>query len=142
MVRPEVPNAQDVTDKWSSRTPQAADEMASRAAESSDKWLENAKKGQDNYEQQMRKDEVLKRRLDRLNDDSRSKFQRNVEQVAASRFSSGVRNSTEDFNSGIQGVLDAIASTDLPERGPAMSEANFERVRAVAENVHKQSKQS
>jgi len=142
MARPEVPDASEVQSRWSDRTPQAADDFAQRAAESADKWLEGAQRGQDNYVEQMQKQEVLQRRADRLTDAARNKFENRVSQFGANRFRSGVQVAGDDFRSGVEPILNAISNTDLPERGPAMSEANFERVRAVARAANEASKQA
>lgn len=141
MARPEVPDASEVRDRWSDRTPQAAEDFAQRASESADKWLEGAQRGQGNYEEQMQKSEVLQRRAERLDETARDKFRQRLQEFGASRFRQGVQISAEDFRSGVEPILNAIANTDLTERGPAMSEANFERVREVARAANEASMQ-
>lgn len=136
MPRPDVPNAGDVASKWSDRASGQGQLAAQNAAQAADKFLENARAGQDNYEQQMQSAEVLQRRRDNLDDRARSKYGRRVQEVGANRYNQGVQGAQSDYQEGMAPVLEAIGSTDLTERGPSMSEANFQRVREIARAAH------
>jgi hypothetical protein len=55
----------------------------------------------------------------------------------ASRFGPGVAVAEPKFRTGIGKVLTTIASVTLPDRGPAGSAQNYNRVKAIGDALHK-----
>lgn len=125
-------NVNDAQSQYENNAPQAASLYQERAAAASSKWQSNASAGQDAYEQAMRDQEVLSRRAQRINSDSASKYQSNVQAYGASRYRQGVEQNADRFSEGFRPIAEALSGAQIPDRGPTMSEANFERVREVA----------
>ena len=126
-------NAGEAQEKFKNNAPQAASLYAERAAAASSKWQDRAASSQDAYEQAMRDQATLQRRLDNITGDAASKYEENINQYGSSRFQEGVRNSGNRYRDGFAPIADALSGLSITDRGPKMSEANFERVREVAE---------
>ena len=65
------------------------------------------------------------------------KYNRKVKDVGVARFSQGVQAAVGDYQTGVQPMLDTIASLTLSPRAPRGSEANLARVREVATALNK-----
>lgn len=65
------------------------------------------------------------------------KWKRKASTVGATRFPEGARAAKDDWAKGAKPILDAIASVDLPPRGPRGTPGNIQRVVAVAEAARK-----
>jgi hypothetical protein len=59
------------------------------------------------------------------------KWKKNTMEKGPGRFSQGVAVSEADYSSQIAPFLDVISKTDLPPRGPAGAEANYNRSAAI-----------
>ena len=55
----------------------------------------------------------------------------------AARWGDGINKSEADFRKGMGAVISTIQGVTLPERGPAGSPGNYERVRTMGEALHK-----
>lgn len=64
------------------------------------------------------------------------KWRRKSADVGAPRFAQGVTVAEPDFSAGFQPFLELIGRTDLPPRGPAGDERNFQRVAAIGRALH------
>jgi hypothetical protein len=138
MARVEVPNASDVAERWAQGASGASNRFAENAAAAADKFQSRASsdQAQQNFETQMQDPEVLQRRQDNLGDTARQKFQSRVQAFGAQRFSSGINNSGDEFQSAIGEVLSSIDGLQIPERGTAMSQANLDRAEQVQRALH------
>ncbi len=67
------------------------------------------------------------------------KWKRKSSGVGAQRYPQGAAAAKDDWAKGAKPVLDAIASVDLPPRGPRGTPSNIQRVVAVAEAARKAS---
>lgn len=128
--------------RYEDRAPQAAGLFAQRAAASANRWRQNAENSQDAYEEAMRNSDVLQRRLDNIDSDAENKYQQNIQQVGESRYSQGVRNGGGRWRQNFEPIAQALSGADITDRGPTMSEANFQRVREVAEIANRASQRS
>jgi hypothetical protein len=138
MARVEVPNASDVAERWAQGASGASSRFAENAAAAADQFQSRASsdQAQSNYESQMQDPNVLQRRQDNLGDAARQKFQSRIQAFGAQRFSSGINNSGDEFQSAISEVLGSIEGLQIPERGTAMSQANLERAEQVQRALH------
>lgn len=66
-----------------------------------------------------------------------AKWKRNAETLGPARFRQGVANAEPEFQSGFSKFHQTIQGTTLPPRGPKGSPENLERVRAIADALHK-----
>ena len=67
------------------------------------------------------------------------KWKRKAGTVGATRYPQGAAAAKDDWAKGAKPILDAIASVDLPPRGPRGTPGNIQRVVAVAEAARKAS---
>jgi len=65
------------------------------------------------------------------------KWRRKALEVGADRYASGVRAAKDEYASKIAEVLNVISGITLPERGPRGDPKNIERVRVIADTLHK-----
>jgi len=65
------------------------------------------------------------------------KWRRKALEVGADRYASGVRAAQEDYASAMAEVLRVIEGITLPERGPKGDPKNIERVKVIADTLHK-----
>jgi len=66
-----------------------------------------------------------------------AKFRRKVEAVGGVRFGPGVEAARTDYESGVAPFLETIAATTIPDRRPRGDPANIDRVRKIADALHK-----
>lgn len=66
------------------------------------------------------------------------KWQKRASALGPSRFRQGVKEAKDDFSRGFAPYHSVIAGLTLPPRGPKGSPDNIERVRVVAEALHKE----
>jgi hypothetical protein len=65
-----------------------------------------------------------------------AKYQRKASGVGKDRYPGGITAGLEDMKSGIQPMLEAIASVTPPARAPRGSDQNIERVRVYAKALN------
>lgn len=138
MARVEVPNAGDVADRWSQGASGASNRFAENAAAAADTFQSRASsdQAQSNYETQMQDPNVLQRRQDNLGDAARQKYSERVSAFGANRYSQGVNEGADEFQTAISEVLSAIDGLQIPERGTPMSQANLDRAEQVQRALH------
>ena len=65
------------------------------------------------------------------------KWRRKAVEVGKDRYSSGVRAAVDEYNAAMSEVLRVIEGVSLPARGPKGDPKNIDRVRAIADALHK-----
>jgi hypothetical protein len=66
-----------------------------------------------------------------------AKYTRNATEKGPARYAQGVAVGEADYHAAVTPFLQAIASVDLPARGPAGSEGNYARVAAIGKALRK-----
>jgi len=126
-----VPSVATVAAKWARRAASASGEYEQGIRATTRSWAAAAKGAEGNYRTGVTAAASAGRYgkgVDRAGD---AKWKRNAMEKGPARFSSGVAVAEKDYYDQVAPYLSAIASVDLPPRGPAGSEGNYARVAAI-----------
>jgi len=131
MATPVVPNVGRVAAKWARRAGSAGQEYAEGVANTPRSWAANAKAAEKNYQQGVTEAAAKGRFGKGIDKAGDAKWKKNATEKGPARFSQGVATAEQDYASQVGPVLEVIARTNLPERGPTGSEGNYNRVSAI-----------
>jgi predicted RecA/RadA family phage recombinase len=126
-----VPPTSRVAQKWARRAGNAGEEYAEGVRTTPKSWATAAKAAENNYKTGVTQAATAGRYgkgVDRVGD---AKWKKNAAEKGPARFSQGVAVAEQDYSAQVGPYLEAIGRTDLPPRGPAGSEANYNRVSAI-----------
>lgn len=126
-----VPATGTVAAKWARRAASAAGEYEEGIKMTPKSWAAAAKGAERNYVQgvtQAANAGRFGKGVDRVGD---QKWKKNAAEKGPARFSQGVGVAQPDYANGVGPYLEAIGRVDLPPRGPAGSEGNYNRVSAI-----------
>lgn len=129
---PKVPDISRVVSKWTTNAGNAGPSYVEGVQNPREDWQQATLKAADNYKQGVTKaaaDGRFAKGVQRVSTDSQ--IQASV-QKGQTRYSSGIALASNDFASGIKPVLDVIASTALPAKGPKGDAKNIQRVAVLA----------
>lgn len=132
-----VPSVARVAEKWSRRASGASQDYRSGVESTPKSWSAAASAAEANYKAGVIEAANAGRfgaGVKRVGD---AKWKNNAAAKGPGRYSEGVTVGAPDFASGIAPVLDTIARTDLPPRGPAGTEANYNRSSAIGRALRK-----
>ncbi len=127
-----VKSVAQVADKWAQVTPGRSQYYQSGASVAGGQWEEKTLAAKAAFKAAVSAGNIDSLFAGGVKKAGGAKYQRKVVDVGVSRFSSGVTAAKQDFADGMAPMLETIASVNLPMRAPRGSEANLERVRAVA----------
>lgn len=127
---------EDVVRKWKSRAAVAEPEYRAGINRAKD-WQGETSKSADRYATGVSAAIADGRFAKGVSEVSNSEWKNKALGKGASRFGPGVAASEADFRSGIAEVLNTIQGVTLPDRQPAGSPGNIERVRVIADALHK-----
>lgn len=131
MPAPIVPNIGNVAAKWARRAASASGEYEDGVKNTTRSWATAAKAAENNYKAGVTAAANAGRfgkGIDRAGD---AKWKKNATEKGPGRFAQGVGVAQGDYSGGMAPYLEAIGRTDLPPRGPAGSEGNYNRVAAI-----------
>jgi len=128
---------EDVVSKWKNRAAMSEPEYRKGVGRAKD-WQGKTQAAETRYEQGVQAAISDKRFGKGVADTSTEEWRAKATAKGAPRWAPGVAAAEGDFRSGMSENLATIQSVTLPERGPAGSAGNYERVRAVGEALHKQ----
>jgi len=126
-----VPAAGRVAEKWSRRAGSAGQEYTEGVSMTSRSWAANATAAKANYAagvQAAAGRGAYEKGVGKAGD---ARWKRNSVEKGSMRYGPGVEQAKGDFANAIAPVLETIARTDLPPRGPAGSAGNYARVSAL-----------
>ncbi len=126
-----VPPVSRVAAKWARRAASAGQEYTEGVSMTPRSWQAAAAAAEKNYVAGVT-DAASKGRFGkgvaRAGD---AKWKKNATEKGPARFAQGVSVAEGDYSSQVAPFLEAIGRVDLPPRGPAGSEANYNRVAAI-----------
>jgi hypothetical protein len=132
-----VPPTADVVKKWVEETPKRSTYYEKNAPAAAERQNANAIAAAPNYKAAVTAPDIDKRFAGGLKRAGPDKFRRGVVNKGVARFGPGVRAAEPDYTSGVDPYLKTLETIDVPERKPRGDEANLERVRKIAVELHK-----
>ena len=133
---PKVPDLARVAAKWQNNTSNAGGSYADGVQNPKEDWKTQTLAAAENYKASVTKaanDGRFAKGVQRTT--SEKQIQASV-QKGTERFAQGVALAGPDFQTGIEPVLNVIATTNLPPRKPKGDPANIQRVAALAAAQH------
>jgi hypothetical protein len=131
MPTPIVPSVASVAQKWARRAASASGEYESGVKGTQRSWATAAKAAENNYKTGVTAAANAGRfgkGIDRAGD---AKWKKGAVEKGPARYAQGVGVGEGDYSGAVAPYLEAISRVDLPPRGPAGSEGNYNRVAAV-----------
>lgn len=130
---PTTKSATASAQKWATRAGSASGDYAEGAAGAGQKWQSNAVGAAANFKQAVTAGNIEQRFSAGVTKAGAAKYTRKVQAVGASRYSGGVADGRQDYETAIAPVLATIAGVTLPARKPRGDPANIARVTAITQ---------
>jgi hypothetical protein len=135
MATPKVPDIGQVADKWATVTAGRSAQYGQGVVQGKD-WAGATAAAVNNFVAGISNGNIGQKFGAGVRAAGNDKFQRGVKDKGVNRFASGVTAGKNDFASGMAPVLQTIGSTQLSDRQPRGSQANYERVRQIGDALH------
>jgi hypothetical protein len=132
-----VPAPADVVKKWTEETPRRSAYYQKEAPAAAERQNANAIAAAPLYKSAVTAPDIDKRFAGGLKKAGPDKFRRKVESVGVARFGPGVTAAKDDYDKGVTPYLEELTKIEVPERKPRGDEANIDRVRKIAVELHK-----
>jgi len=126
-----VPSVSQVAEKWKRRSESAGGEYEIGIKASAKSWAQAATAGAANYKAGVNAAAAAGRFEKGIARAGDVKWQRNAAAKGPMRYSQGISVAQGDYSTGVAPYLDAMGRVDLPPRGPAGSDGNYQRVAAM-----------
>jgi hypothetical protein len=117
--------------KWATRAGSASTDYAEGAAGAGQKWQTQSAGAAATFKQAVSSGNIEARYSAGIQRSGAAKYTRKVTSVGASRYSGGVSDGRQDYETAIGPVLQTIAGVTLPVRKPRGDPANIARVSAI-----------
>ena len=122
-----VPPISRVAAKWARRAASATTEYEEGVRTTTKSWAGNAAAAEKNYQAGVTAAASAGRFGKGIQRAGDAKWKKNAAEKGPARFAQGVAIAESDYAGQMAPVLEVISRTDLPPRGPAGSEGNFQR---------------
>lgn len=133
MAAPNVKPITEVVEKWSRRSGGASTDYENRVRSTTRSWEASTAAAEKNYQQGVTEaagrgafGKGVKRR-------GNEGWKQATLQKGPSRYVQGVQVGQGEYQSGVGPVLDLIARTDIPARGPRGAAGNYQRTQRIGE---------
>lgn len=126
-----VPPVAAVGAKWQRRAASAGTEYEQGVTGAGTRWATNAAAADKTYQQAVTTAAAAGRFGKGVAKAGAAKYERMAREKGPARYSQGVSVAESDYAASVAPYLQAIGSVDLPARGPAGSEGNYQRVAAI-----------
>jgi len=127
-----VPATAAVAAKWARRAGGAGEEYRLGVTGAGGRWAAAAKAAENNYRAAVTAAAGAGRFGKGIDRAGAGKYEKGAVEKGTVRFGPGVSVAEQDYSSQVAPYLEAIGRTDLPARQPTGSEANIQRVSAIA----------
>jgi len=125
-----------VAEKWVSRASVATEDYK-LGVQMAEDWATAAEKAFDRWAKALQAAIAEKRFVGGVRAAGTDKWKKAALEKGADRYATGVRASADEYRAKISEVLRVIEGISLPERGPKGDPKNIERVKAIADALHK-----
>jgi len=126
-----------VVKKWQERASVATDDYKFGIENPKVDWASATEKAFDAWQKGVQAAIAEKRFVGGVRKAGTEKWKRKALEVGADRYATGVRAAVDEYQSAMAEVLRVIEGVTLPERGPRGDPKNIERVKAIADALHK-----
>ena len=137
MPTPVVPSIGAVASKWRRRVEGASDDYRDGVKTKGARWQAAAEAGAGSYKTAISAGDIQQRYSTGVTKAGGAKYQRRAVAVGPDRYAQAAPVAEPDFSAGMAPVLAAIASVDLPPRGPRGSATNYNRVKPIGDALSK-----
>jgi len=127
----------DIAEKWQRVTPQRADDYKKGVESPLRDWEKNASAAEGAWEEGVQQAAADKRFGKGVKKAGTGKWQRKARDLGVPRWPQGIRVARPDYEAGFAPFRDEIEKTVLPPKGPKGDPRNYDRVRAIADALHK-----
>lgn len=135
MATPKVPDVGTVADKWATVTAGRAAQYKS-GVEGGKDWATAAAAAVNNFVAGITQGNIGAKFAGGVRSAGTEKFKRGVAEKGVNRFSAGVTAGKTDYSTGMAPVLATIGATQLSDRQPRGSQANYQRVQQIGDALH------
>lgn len=132
-----IKSTSEIARKFAEVTPGRAAEYAAGVASPKRDWATETAAAEDRYKTAVTKAAAEGRFGKGVKRVGTSKWQDRAVTVGPGRFAEGVRDAGPAYEAGFGPFRDVIANSTLPPRKPTGDPGNIDRVRVIAENLHK-----
>ena len=136
MVR--IKSISEISDKWSTVTPQRASFYKSGVEASGVQWEEKTADAVDAYNSGVTQAIADDRFSRGVRAAGNEKWRRKSSDVGAGRFGPGVTAAKGDYEKGFAPYRETISAIELPARGARGDPQNYQRVSAIGDALHRQ----
>lgn len=136
MATPTVPSIASVAAKWRRRVEGASDDYRAGVAGKGNLFAANAAAASGSYKTAITAADIEARFKAGVSG-AAAKYTARATQLGPGRFAEAAPAAEPDFSRGMGPVLSAIASVDLPPRGPRGSAGNYNRVKPIGDALSK-----
>lgn len=136
MATPTVPSIGAVASKWRRRVEGASDDYRAGVAGKGAVFAAAAAAASGSYKTAISAADIEARYRNRVGA-SAQKYTDRATKLGPGRFAEAAPAAEPDFSKGMAPVLSAIASVDLPPRGPRGSAGNYNRVKPIGDALTK-----
>ncbi len=126
-----VPAVSRVAAKWARRAASAGQEYTEGIEQTTRNWQAASSAAEANYKAGVTAAANAGRFGKGVSRAGNEKWKKNAIAKGPARFAQGVSVAEQDYSAQVAPFLELIGRTDLPARGPAGSEGNYQRVRAI-----------
>lgn len=137
MPAPSVPSIAVVAAKWRKRVEGASDDYKQGVMARGASWGAAASAASGSYKTAISAGDIEARYKAGVGGNAQAKYLKRATAVGPDRFAQAAPIAEPDFSSGVQPFLQAIASVDLPPRGPRGSAGNYGRVKPIGDALSK-----
>jgi hypothetical protein len=130
-------NITESADAWADITPGRADKYSARSQLKATEWESGAIGGVPNWKLGVTAAGVDTRMMAGIRRAGAAKYSRKIRDVGGARFGAGVTAAKEDYRSRFEPFLRVIQGVTLGARRPRGDPANYLRMQAVGEALHK-----
>lgn len=122
---------------WTESASGASTRYAAEAVQASTAWAQNAQAAAPNFKQAISAAGIEARFSAGIQRAGAGKYARKVEELGASRYTTGVSSGRGDYEAGVTPYLQTIQGLTLPGRKPRGDPGNIQRVAVIADALHK-----
>ena len=126
-----------VKKKWADRASVAGDDYKFGVQNPKRDWARATEEAFDAWTKGIQEAIAEKRFVGGVRKAGTEKWQKKAIEVGADRYTTGVRAAVDEYEAAMSEVLRVIEGVSLPPRGPKGDPKNIERVKAVADALHK-----
>lgn len=137
MARIVLRSADEIAKKWGEVTPARATYYEAGVREPTKDWANEASAAAPTYKSAVQNPMIDKLYIGGIKKAGTDKWKRKAVSVGVARYGPGVAAAIEDYKAGFAPYADELSRVELPPKKPRGSSENIERVKRIADSLHK-----